>query len=86
MTAAAPAQFVATKSGEEAETRPAEYLETSAIMSKGHYSFECRRDITLLKHSAQCSLAGQTTAASAHQADQFLPDQSSPNIMASNHL
>ena len=38
---------------------------TSAIMSKGDYSFE-----------AQCSLPGLTTAASAHQADQSLPDQS----------
>ena len=71
----APAQFFATKLGEEAQTGPAEYLATSAIMSKGDYSFE-----------AQCSLPGLTTAASAHQADQSLPDQSSPNIMASNHL
>ena len=41
----APAQFIATKSGEEAQTGPAEYLATSAFMS-------CRRDNTLLKHSA----------------------------------
>ena len=61
----APAQFFATKLGEEAQTGPAEYLATSAIMSKGDYSFE-----------AQCSLPGLTTAASAHQADQSLPDQS----------
>ena len=71
----APAQFIVTKQGEEAQTGPAEYLATSAIMSKGDYSFE-----------AQCSLPGLTTAASAHQADQSLQDQSSPNIMASNHL
>ena len=64
-TLRAPAQFFATKSGEEAQTGPAEYLATSAIMSKGDYSFE-----------AQCSLPGLTTAASAHQADQSLPDQS----------
>ena len=61
--------------GEESQTGPAEYLVTLAIMLKGHYSFE-----------AQCSLPGLTTAASAHQAEQSLPDQSSPNIMASNHL
>ena len=53
MTLRAPAQFFATKLGEEAQTRPAEYLATSAIMSKGHHSLECRTDITLLK---QCSL------------------------------
>ena len=49
LTLRAPAQFFATKLGEEAQTRPAEYLATSAIMSKGHYSLECRTDITLLK-------------------------------------
>ena len=64
-----------TKSGEEAQTGPAKYLATSAIMSKGHYSFE-----------AQCSLPCLTTAASAHQPDQSFPDQKSPNIMAPNHL
>ena len=36
----APAQFIATKPGEEARTWPAEYLDASAIMSKGQYSFE----------------------------------------------
>ena len=63
------------KLGEESQTGPAEYLVTSAIMLKGHYNFE-----------AQCSLPGLTTAAAAHQAEQSLLDQSSPNIMASNHL
>ena len=64
-TLLAPAQFFTTKSGEEAQTGPAEYLATSAIMSKAGYSFE-----------AQCSLPGLITAASAHQADQSLQDQS----------
>ena len=50
---------------------------TWAMMSKGQYSFQ-----------AQCSLPFLTTrtAASAHQADQSLQDQSSANIMAPNHL
>ena len=73
----APAQFITTKQGEEAQTGPAEYLAASAIMLKGQYSFE-----------AQCSLPCLTTltAASAHQTDQSMQDQSSPNIMAPNHL
>ena len=73
----APAQFIATKPGEEAQTGPAEYLAASAIMSKGQYSFE-----------AQCSLPCLATrkAASALQANQSMQDQSSPNIMAPNHL
>ena len=64
----APAQYIATKPGEEG---PANYLATSAIISKGQYSFE-----------AQCSLPCLTTrtAVSAH------PYQGSPNIMAPNHL
>ena len=68
----APAQFIATKQGEAAQTGPAEYLVASAIISKGQYSFE-----------AQCSLPCLTTrtAASAHQADQSMPDQSSANII-----
>ena len=68
----APAQFIATKQGEAAQTGPAEYLEALAIISKGQYSFE-----------AQCSLPCLTTrtAASAHQADQSMPDQSSANII-----
>ena len=76
-TLRAPAQYIATKPGEEAQTGPAEYLAALAIMSKGQYSFE-----------AQCSLLCLTTltAASAHQADQFMQDQSSPNILAPNHL
>ena len=70
-------QFIATKPGEEAQTGPAEYLAASAIMSRGQYSFE-----------AQCSLPCLTTrkAASALQANQSMQDQSSPNIMAPNHL
>ena len=60
-----PLSFFATKSGEEAQTGPAEYLATLAIMSKGDYSFE-----------AQCLLPGLTAAASAHQVDQSLQDQS----------
>ena len=67
-TVRAPAQFFATKSGEEAQTGPAEYLATSAIVSEGDYSFE-----------AQSSLPCLTTAASAHQAHQSLPDQSFNN-------
>ena len=47
----APAQFITTKPGEEAQTGPAEYLAASAIMSKGQYSFEAL-DNTPLKHSA----------------------------------
>ena len=68
----APAQFITTKQGEEAQTGPAEYLAASAIMLKGQYSFE-----------AQCSLPCLTTltAASAHQADQSMQDQSSSNII-----
>ena len=60
----APAQFIATKQGEEAQTGPAEYLAASAIMLKGQHSFE-----------AQCSLSCLTllTGASAHQADQSMP-------------
>ena len=46
----ARAQFIATKPGEEAQTGPAKYLATSAIISKGQYSFE-----------AQCSLSRLTT-------------------------
>ena len=63
----APAQFIATKQGEAAQTGPAEYLVASAIIS-----FE-----------AQCSLPCLTTrtAASAHQANQSMPDQSSANII-----
>ena len=45
-TLLAPAQFIATKQGEEAQTRPAENLAAYAIMSKGHW------DNTPLKHSA----------------------------------
>ena len=41
----APSQFIVTKPSEEAQTGPAEYLATSAIMSRKLYSFE-----------AQCSL------------------------------
>ena len=45
-TLLAPAHFIATKLGEEAQTGPAEYLATLAIMLKG-------QDLnTLLKHSA----------------------------------
>ena len=62
--------------GREAQTGPAEYMATSAIMSKGQNSFE-----------ALCSLPCLTklTAASAYQADQSMLDQSSLNIMAPNH-
>ena len=42
----APAQFIVTKQGEEAQTGPAEYLATSAIM------LNFGRDNALLKHSA----------------------------------
>ena len=73
----APAQFIVTKQGEEAQTVSAKYLATSAIMSKGQYSFE-----------AECSLPCLTTlkAASAYQVNQSMLNQSSPNIMAPNHL
>ena len=73
----APAQYIATKQGEEAQTGPAEYLAALAIMPKGQYSLE-----------AQCSLPCLTTwtAASAHQSDQCMQDQSSPNILAPNRL
>ena len=73
----APAQFIATKQGKEAQTRPAEYLAAQAIMSKGQFSFE-----------AQCLLPCLTkqTAASAHKADQSMQHQSSSNIMAPKHL
>ena len=76
-TLLAPAQFIATNPGEEAQTGPAEYLEATAIMSKGQYFFE-----------AWCSLPCLTTKtpASAHRADQYMQDQSSPNIMAPNHV
>ena len=73
----APARFIATKPDEEAQTGPAEYLATSAIMSKGHYSFEAQRLLPCLT---------TLTAASADQADQSMLDQSSPNIIAPNHL
>ena len=68
----APAQFIATKQSEAAQTGPAEYLAALAITSKGQYSF-----------GAQCSLPCLTTwtEASAHQADQSLQDQSSANII-----
>ena len=56
-----PLSFFATKSGEEAQTGPAEYLVTLAI---------------ILSFEAQCSLPGLTTAASASQANQSLPNQS----------
>ena len=36
----APAQFIATKRGEAAQTGPAEYLTASAIILKGQYSFD----------------------------------------------
>ena len=38
----APAQFIATKPGEKSQTGPAEYLATSAIMSKGQYPVKHR--------------------------------------------
>ena len=73
----APAQFIVTKQGEEAQTGSAKYLATSAIMLKGQYSFE-----------AESSLPCLTTlkAASAYQVNQSMLNQSSPNIMAPNHL
>ena len=77
---AAPAQFIATKAGEEAQTGPAEYLAALAIMSKGQYSFEVQ------SLQLQCSLSRLTTTASAHKADQSMQGQSSPHIKAPNHL
>ena len=69
---ARPAQFIATKQGEEAQTGPAEYLAASAIITNGQHPFE-----------AQCLLPclRTQTAASAHPVDQSMPDQSSPNII-----
>ena len=67
-------QFIVTKQGEEAQTGPAEYLATAAIMS-------CRRDNTLLKHSAHSPVL-------QHWQLRLLTKHISLcwNIMAPNHL
>ena len=72
----APAQFIATKSGEEAQTSCrifgdlCNHVEGTLL---GQYSFESQSSLPCLTIQ---------TAASAHSADLSMPDQSSPNIMA----
>ena len=57
----APAQFIATNLGEEAQTGLAEYLAAWSIKSKGQYLFEAQT-------------ATKLTQLSAHQADQSVQD------------
>ena len=55
----APAQFIATKPGEKSQTGPAEYLATSAIMSKGQYPVKHRAHSLVWQHGQRLLLIKQ---------------------------